>query len=473
MARRNRPTNQTIEPAPMKIEETRRSEFHQVSKWLEGKAEPGRVDIYGLSGYGGIGKSFLLRHVLDSKRPAEKGFLTVSVDGSDTSILGDFMAIYDRRLAPRSVPRGKRDFDYFPHARRLAREHAKLTRAVNDAMKRADWPDDVKEAAKWIFRGGSFLNKSIPKTKEFVDFDALKKQGLDVRFDEAVDLIASLRPLANSSLLPGPVKDVFGVTYTERLKSDLFGLAADEWIADLCAILNRYRRTDRFRLTHSPIKGLNRLLLVIDDFEILGKTIVAFVTSALIPALEQSNFHTKLIFVGRDDLSDANVSFQHHLSHLIQEKLRLDTFPEDVARAMFMEAGYAEAELPTLMQESLGYPFLVKLLCEAKGGSVSFYQQFYERTTRWIGPVEREWVLPLCYLDRITEASVACMLPSVPPTSVIEWFKHEASLRDPNEEWYVIAPYIRRTLIEYHRKEIGTTKSQDWIARGQAASAEA
>lgn len=457
----------------MNIETTRQTEFHQVCSWFETQAEPGKIDIYGISGYGGIGKSYLLRHVLEHVRPVTKGYLSITLDGSDPSILGDLIGIYDHSLAPRSVPLGKQNYDYFPHARKLAREHGKLARAVNNAVKKTASSDDVKNAAAWIFKGGSFLNNTVPKTKDYVDFDALKKHGVDQHFADAVDLLAELKPLAISSWIPGPVKDLVGITYSERLKSDLYRLAADEWTSDLCAILNRYRGNDLYKLTHSPIKGLDKLLLIIDDFEILGKTIIEFVTTALIPALMSSNFHTTLIFVGRDDLSDAHVTFQHHLAHLVRQKIRLDKFKDDVTRGMFIEAGYSEDELGKLMDESLGYPFLVNLLCEAKGGSVSFYKQFYERTTRWMGAKEKEWVLPLSYLDRITEESVTTMLPSASPSSVLDWFKHEASLRDPHAEWYVISPYIRRTLIEFHRKEIGSKRSDEFIRLGKDASTDA
>jgi hypothetical protein len=457
----------------MKIEDTRPTEFHIVSKWLNSYAEHGRVDIYGISGYGGIGKSFLLRNVLDQIRPISKGYITITLDGLDQSILGDLIGIYDHRLAPRSIHKGKQNYDYFPRARRLAREHTKLARAVSEEINKVTSEDDVKAAAKWIFRGGSFLNKTIPKSKEFVDFEALQKLGVDKRFEEAIDLLAHLKPLDSSSWLPGPIKDITGITYRERLKTDLYRLAADEWIADLSAILNRYRKKDKFKLTHSPIKGLDRLLLVIDDFEILGQTVIEFVTTALIPALEGSNFHTTLIFVGRDDIADAHVAFQHHLSHLVKDKLRLDKFTDDVAQCMFLEAGYSQDEIGQLMMESLGYPFLVNLLCEAKGGSVSFYQQFFERTIRWMGPTERNWVLPLCYLERITEGSISQIFPGISASTVMEWFKHEASLRDPSSSWYVIAPYVRRTLIEFHKKEIGTKKSEELIAKGKAASDQA
>ncbi|MBU0967305.1 MAG: hypothetical protein KKA54_13100 [Proteobacteria bacterium] len=454
----------------MDIHSSRPSEFKTVLDWLNSPAKPGQINIFGISGYGGIGKSYLLSQVLEHEKPVSKGYLTVKIDGADPSILGDFMALYDRKFAPRTIPHGKAGYDYFPHVRYLARQHASFSKDVETALKKSTSPEDVKKAAGWIFRGASVLNKCIPKTKDYIDFDYLRKVGVDKRVDEAIELLASLQAIAKTSWLPGPLKDVLRITYRERLKADLYRLSADEWVADLCAILNRYQRKDFYRLNHSPIKGLGRLLLVIDDFEILGKTIIDFVTTALFPVLERANFHSTVIILGRDTLSDAHISFQHHLSHLVRDKIRLERFPDKIAQQMFLDAGYADGVISTLMDESQGYPFLVTLLCEAKGGSVSFYQQFYERTTRWMTPTEKSWVLPLCYLDRITEDSIQAMLPDTPAFVVMAWFKHEASLRDPNAEWYSIAPYIRRTLKEYHHKELGTKKHEKLIAKGEEAS---
>lgn len=454
----------------MDIHSSRPNEFRAVSAWLDSGAKAGQVNIFGISGYGGIGKTYLLNQVLEHFKPTSKGYLKIKVDGADPSILGDFMALYDRKFSPKTIPNGKADYDYFPHVRDLVRQHTALAKAVEAAIKKSTFPDDVKKAADCIFRGGNILNKSIPKTREYIDFDSLQKMGVDKRLDEAIDFLNSLKPIVETSWLPGRLKDVVGITYRERLKSDLFRLGADEWVADLCAILNRYQRIDRYRLTHSPIKGLDRLLLIIDDFEILGKTIIDFVTTALIPTLEQANFPSTIIILGRDDLSDAHVSFQHHLSHLVREKIRLERFSDSITKKMFLEAGYSGTDITTLLEESQGYPFLVNLLCEAKGGTVSFYQQFYERTTRWMNPLEKSWVLPLSYLDRITESSIQKMIPDAPAHAVMDWFKKEASLRDPNAEWYTIAPYIRRTLAEYHHKKLGTKKHLDLIEQGKEAS---
>jgi len=454
----------------MDIQSSRPSEFKTVSGWLNSEAKPGKVDIYGISGYGGIGKSYLLGQVLDQTKPVDKGYLQISVDGRDPSILGDFMALYDRRFSPRTVPNGKPNNDYFPRARHLSRQHAAFAKAVDAAVKKSASPEDVKKAAGWIFRCGSVLNKSIPKTKEYVDIESLQKAGVDKRIDEAIALLGSLNAIAKTSGLPGRVKDILGITYHERIKADLYRLSADEWVADLCAILNRYSRFDSFRLTHSPVDGIDRLLLVLDDFEILGRTIIDFVTTALVPALGEANFHSTIIILGRDSLPVANVAFYHHFDPFVRDTIRLERFPDSVAQQMFREAGHPDADLAALLSESQGYPFLVKLLCESKSGSVSFHQQFYERTTRWMAPTEKTWVLPLCYLDRINEGSVSAMLPDAPAAAVIEWFKHEASLRDPNDQWYVIAPYIRRMLKEYHLKELGTLKSNELIAKGEEAS---
>ena len=143
-------------------------------------------------------------------------------------------------------------------------------------------------------------------------------------------------------------------------------------------------------------------MLVIDDFEILGNTVVDFLVTSLIRALKSAPFATKIVIVGRDDLFDANISFQHHLSGLVIDKLRLEQFDPAVTEKMLLGAGYSTDELPALLEESQGYPFIVSLLCEAKGGTVSFYKRFFERTTRWMTEIEKTWVFPLATWTELT-----------------------------------------------------------------------
>lgn len=449
----------------MDIQESRRTELQQVKGWFSATGVPGSVEIFGLSGFGGIGKSYLLNHALEQVRPRSRGVLKITIDGSDRSILGNMMAIYERQLRPSTVPGGKRNYNYFPESGKLARKHAEIEKKFEGELEKGKVSDNVKMAAKLIFRGGTLLNKAIPKTKEYVDTEALAELGIDKHVDEAIEILTRAHAL-DLSWLPTVIKGPLGIGYADRIKSDLFGLAAEEWIADVSAILGKPRG---FTLTQEPIKEYSSLLLVIDDFEILGSTVVDFLVTSLIRSLQSAPFATKIVIVGRDDLFDAHISFQHHLSGLVIDKLRLEQFDPAVTEKMLLGAGYSTDELPELLEESQGYPFIVSLLCEAKGGTVSFYKRFFERTTRWMTVTQRDWVLLLCYLDRIDEQTIERMLVQPIGKAVMEWFSNEASLRDPNAQCYVIAPYIRRTLKAYNSTLIDTETQGQMEKRGRDA----
>jgi hypothetical protein len=458
----------------MDICESRQNEFNIVSGWLNSAPKPGQVDIYGISGYGGIGKSYLLNQVLSSVKPAKNGYLQVTIDGTDASIIGDFMALYDRKFSPKTIPLGKVGYDYFPQARKIVEKYDVLNTDVKTKLNKSEVPVNEKTAAELIFRAGGILNMVIPATEKFINFESLQRLGLDKTINNASKLLDDV--INDRSLLgclPVPIKNALGMTKSERLRTDLYRLCADMWFADISAILNGSRGKNRFKLFNSPINELNRLFLIIDDFESLGKTIIDFFSAALVPVLQQANFHSTVIILGRDDLSDAHVSFQQHLAPIVRKKIRLERFTDEVAQQMFQNAGYSEEDIPKLMSDSQRYPFLVNLLCEVKNGGVSFYQQFYDRTTRWMSQIEKEWVLPLCYLDQINQATIQAMLPHAPASVVMEWFKREASLRDPNAEWYSIAPYIQRTLREYHRKELSDSEYCKFLERGKSASKQA
>lgn len=446
------------------IQSTRPREFSTVLQWLDNPPENGNVSIYGISGYGGVGKSYLIKTVFYLANPIDKGFLPIRVDGADSSILGHFIKLYDLKFAPSKLPVGDAAKDYFPNCRKLVHEYKKLTEQFDKEITKAVGKDDVKKAAECIFRGGSILNETIPKTKDFLDFDALQRLGVDTWINESIELLASLKCLSKSSWLPEGLKGILGRGYKERLRSNLFQLASDQYVSDLTAILHSYPYENNLS---------SRLLLVIDDFEILGKTMAEYIVTGLIPALEKAKFKSTIFIVGRDDLYNTHISFQHHFANCVKNRIRLEKFTDEVALALFREAGYNDTEAHEFLDQSQGYPFLVSLLCEVPGQNVSFYQQFYERTTRWLTPQEKKWVLPLAYLEKVTESSVRAMLPEEPVNAIMEWFQHEGSLRDPQAMWFVISPFIRKMLQEYHLRVIGTEKQKEFQSRGHSASAKA
>ena len=83
--------------------------------------------ICGISGAGGIGKSYLVEHVLSSLEPAKAGWLALRVDAAQAQARGDFFALVDGQLARRSLaPPADPRVDYFPETRRVAAAHRAL-----------------------------------------------------------------------------------------------------------------------------------------------------------------------------------------------------------------------------------------------------------------------------------------------------------------------------------------------------------
>src|SRR3954449_4190773 len=126
--------------------------------------------ICGISGAGGIGKSYLVEHVLSSLEPAKAGWLVLRVDAAQAEARCDFFALVDGQLARRSLaPPADPRVDYFPETRRVAAAHRALVARVAQELEREGAPEDVRRAAVAILKAAHFLNKAIPKTREYVD----------------------------------------------------------------------------------------------------------------------------------------------------------------------------------------------------------------------------------------------------------------------------------------------------------------
>src|SRR5688572_22562722 len=126
--------------------------------------------ICGISGAGGIGKSYLVEHVLSSLEPAKAGWLALRVDAAQAQARGDFFALVDGQLARRSLaPPADPRVDYFPATRRVAAAHQALVARVAKELERQGAPEDLKRQAVAILKAGAFLNKTTPKTRKYVD----------------------------------------------------------------------------------------------------------------------------------------------------------------------------------------------------------------------------------------------------------------------------------------------------------------
>jgi len=415
------------------------------------------VRICSISGPGGVGKSYLLEHVLAEHEPGQLGYLVLSANGSNTQNRGDFLALIDGQLLPQSLPppapRGK---DYFPHGRDIAAIHRRILESASAEISASKVSDEVKEAALSILRAGRVLNRLLPRTRDYFSFTGVRdsdvKHALEV-IDTAWDLAARLRALEDTSVLPGVIRDLVGVTKKNRIKRDLFNVLAEAIVTDATAALSGYRAKDALALTHAPVGQLHRLLIILDDFEVIGPLLNEFLVGALIPRLAEAPFGSLLIVLGRDALDVTHPGWAQHCHKYLRASLRVDPFTSEQARALLSQAGVPESEHQRFYDATQGFPFLLSLAAEEHrsgiADSVMFLRKFYDRTTRWMTPEQEEWLMQLVYLDQINEDTIRVMLPGASPDIVQSWFEREASIRDPTAKYWRVRPILRDKLLKY------------------------
>lgn len=430
----------------------RSSEVSRLVQAIE--AAPEGLSIVGISGPGGVGKSFLLAHVLEAAQPARLGWLVLTADAANPDTRGDFLGLIEGQLFRRSLPPpADRTKDYFPHLREIAALHRELVeRAVSELAKQGA-PEPVRRAALALLRNARVLNKAIPRSRLALDMTRIDDNDVEKALDEAWEAVRGLPGLRDSTALWGPLRDIFGITRRNRVKRDLYAYTAAELRTDLSAALAGYERKDLSRLTQSPIPGLRRLILIVDDYEAVGGLLGDFLVGALVPELAAAPFQTLLIVVGRDDLETTHPGWAQHCRRFLREQIRLRPFDPAAAHAMFAAAGIPEARWAALFEATQGYPFLISLAVEEAGDyggeSVVFLTRFHDRVTRWMTDREREWFMRVCFLDRIDEDSLHIMFPDDNVARIQDWFEREPSVRDPAAAYFRVRPMVREKMLRY------------------------
>lgn len=409
--------------------------------------------ICGVSGAGGIGKSFLVEQVLSSLEPAKSGWLALRVDAAHAQARGDFFALVDGQLArPSLAPPADPRVDYFPETRRVASAHRDLVARVTNELEHRRAPDDVRRAAIAVLNAAHFLNRAIPKTREYVDIAKynLDHDAVKERVDEAWDTISGLKALRDSDFLPKQIRDRIGSTPASRLKRDLYGVTANALVSDLSGALAGKRTQWPNRGTRIP--ELDRLLLVIDDYEAIGTTLGDFLISSLIPRLAEAPFATMLIIAGRDHLEATNPGWGQHCKRYLTEPIQLQPFDSETAAQMMAAYGVPEGRRAAIYELTQGFPLLLSLAIEEAStdtASALFLKSFFDRTTRWMSSEEREWFTRVCFLDEVNEDTLHRVFPDDDIRAVQDWFEAEASVRDPSASAFRVRPLIREKVLSY------------------------
>lgn len=450
----------------------RPSEVKRLTDLLSSKDQ--ELSICCISGPGGVGKTYLLEHVLNSMSPNELGYLTLKVDGSNSQKRGEFFGLIADQMAKRSLGApAKSSRDYFPHTRRVAQYHRNLVNAVEQHLKKESVDSETKRVIISLLKFGHLCNEFSPihPGKPVISVLTDEKYAGPV-IDQASKVLDALGE--SKIRLPEPLREIFGLTFNDRIRTDLYALTAEAFAKDAKVALNSKSRP-KLSLTQYPIRDLNRLLLIIDDYEALNSVIGDFLIGSLIPRLEEADFQVVIVICCRDDLTSTNPSWSQHLSSKLKADIRLKPFDKESAFALMVESGVPSNLKESIFADTTGFPFLLTLAIEeimtAEGKSALFLSKFYDRTTRWMSARQKEWFKRVCFLDQVDEDTLSLLFEDELVPDVQDWFEKESSIRDPDSPRFCVRPLIRHKTLAY--LEIRTPRMHKEMieaAQGKAGS---
>ena len=457
-------------------DETRKIEnvFHE---WLAAPKEACWFGILGISGSGGIGKTYLLNSVLQDFSLETRDVFPVQLDGKNKALLADFAGVVDEKLAPKTIrfKGAKANYDYFPETRKYITEFRKLTtrieREIDRLASEQNLDKAVVEIAKLIYRFGPEIAKKIPHESTEAIIVALgfcEKHGLEKKIIPATKTLQAL-PVFQSNKF-----SKLRLSKSSKLSSELLSTFATAYEADIRSHLQGYRTNQILKFVHARSKQVNRMLLVVDDYESTRIPLGELLETHLLPAFSQAPYPVLVVIGGRDDIGVIDgQAFSKDLKHFVKDRIQLEPFTEEKGIQFLHDAGYENHEAESLYQKSNGFPFVLSLLADFKSSQgerpAVFYKQFFERTTQWMTPQQKEWLKQICYLENVDESSIQKMIPEVDAPTVMQWFSNEASVRDSKSRKFQVSPYIRQMLLQHHENTIGKDEYNKLVKRGLMA----
>ncbi len=424
----------------------------------------GKLSVQSIEGPGGIGKTSLFNHVIDTTVLDNRNYLTLKIDGNvdpkdprAQSLVRSVARLVDSAEADaiRHQPSGF----YFQSVGRVSKAIEMIRgEAVAEFQKQHPDSDDGRAALvrflDLAFEAGKRVNDAIPITKKHVNVRELETAKRLVV--EIVPTLVSLQEEGASFLERKFAKFSASRALRNSIKENACKALADALVSDLSAILKHYRWADKRKATHRKVVGIDRLLLVLDDYEKLQESLDEFLVGHLLPALRSANFESTIFLLVRDQLEVTHPAWDQHLKPNLLKRVALDHLSRAEVDQLVDASGVRSAvEKERAWRDTQGYPFYVQLWIEeveSGGRGAVMLKRFHDRTTRWMGEREKHWLEHTLFLDAVNIRSLRGLLGSDSEAhEAFRWFERNGSVRDTAGPSFRVREYLRSRLIDYLR----------------------
>lgn len=417
-----------------------------------------RVVVQSIEGPGGIGKTALFEHVLAKVDRAALKQLTMKVSGDPTSHRGPFEVAHALVTSSESpIALEKPIALRFSRTEEVRSVYSELIRRSTTALQRA-FPELSVEKCMHLIKTsvevGRRFNELRPDSKMKLDFDKLS-----AHLPKLEETLKTLKPLLDE--VPG-VLEKLGVRRSVALRNSIrgnpLGALADAFVSDLTALLAGYEKKAILSPAQAKVAGLDRLLLVIDDYESLADHMGEFLVGHLLPRLKSSPFETVIVIMGRDQLALTHPGWNQHHQRSLVPSITLSPLSREEMDALVKGHGRsALRDRERAWNDTLGYPLLVTLWLEeaqeaghGEGPSIGMLKRFHDRTTHWLSPEQKKWLYHALFLPKVNVETFSAMLGSEDEgRNAMYWFEGDGSVRDAQGRAFRVRPYVCSRLIDY------------------------
>jgi hypothetical protein len=419
---------------------------------------PSKVVIQSIEGPGGIGKTALFEHVLSKVDRAALGMLTMKVSGSPGK-QGDAFQMVHALVTSSEAPVAltKPLAQRFTNTEEVRALYSEITTSAKTALQQAvpDVPiDQVMKVLTTSVELGHRLNELAPISKRYVNFEAIEQHLPRIK-----EVIKTLPPLLEEA--PG-VLEKLGVTRAASLRNAMranpLGALAEAFVTDLTNVLVGYESKNLLRPSQAKVSGVDRLLLVLDDYESLAAHLGEFLVGHLVPRLKQCPFETVLVVIGRDQLALTHPGWNQHHQRQLAKPIVLSALSREEMDELVKAHGRTSTEdLDRAWADTMGYPLLVTLWLEearesghGEGPSIGMLKRFHDRTTHWLTDEQKRWLDHALFLPQVNvETFEHALGDSDEAHRAMKWFEGDGSVRDAQGRAFRVREYVRSRLADY------------------------
>ena len=231
---------------------------------------------------------------------------------------------------------------------------------------------------------------------------------------------------------------------------------SDALVSDLAAVLAGYQSKDWFKPAHAKIKGIDRLLLILDDYEALQDSLGEFLVGHFLPSLRMANFQSVVVVMGRDQLGATHPGWDQHFKPNLLPQIGLAQLSRsEMDQLIDLYGKTTPEEKERAWRDTQGYPLYLQLWIEeaaAGGRTAVMLQRFYDRTTRWMSDRQKDWLRHALFLDEVNVRTMQAMIGDEEQgAEAFNWFQREGSVRDTSTSAFRVHEYLRSRLIDYLR----------------------